>query len=245
MSNYLVIAGTGSIGKCVAKKLLQLGHHVYITGREETKTQPIAQELDVPFSILEASDFNAVDACFESAIEKMGSLNGVVNCAGSLLLKPAHLINQKEYDHVILSNLTTAFATVRSAGKYMIQEGGSIVLVSSAAALTGIANHESIASAKAGMIGLTLSAAASYSSYNLRFNAVAPGLVESHLTASIINNEQSRKASQAMHALGRLGKPEDIASAIIFLLLEENNWITGQVLGVDGGLSRIRPKIKI
>ena len=245
MSNYLIIAGTSSIGNSVAEKLLDLGYHVFMTGRDLTKTENIAQKLDVPFSIIDASDFNAVDATFELAINKIGSLNGIVNCAGSLLLKSAHLTNRSEYDNVILSNLTTSFAVTRSAGKFMNKSGGSIVLVSSAAALTGIANHEAIASAKAGIIGLTLSAAASYASYNLRFNAVAPGLVETSLTAGIIQNEQSRKASQSMHALGRLGKPEDVASAIIFFLMPENDWITGQVLGVDGGLCSIRPKIKV
>lgn len=245
MSNYLMISGTSSIGNCVAEKLLAQGHNVFITGRDVIKTQKIGQNLNVPFSILDASNFNAVDATFELAINKIGPLNGVVNCAGSLLLKSAHLTHQNEYENVILSNLTTSFAVVRSAGKYMTQEGGSIVLVSSAAALTGIANHEAIAAAKAGIIGLILSAAATYASYHLRFNAVAPGLVETPLTDSIILNDTLRTASQSMHALGRLGKPEDIASAIIFFLSPENNWITGQVLGVDGGLSHIRPKIKI
>jgi 3-oxoacyl-[acyl-carrier protein] reductase len=79
----------------------------------------------------------------------------------------------------------------------------------------------------------------------LRINAVAPGLIETSLTVSITGNETSRKFSEAMHALGRLGKPEDVARAIVFLLDPNNSWITGQVLAVDGGLSRVRPKIKI
>lgn len=245
MSNYLIIGGTSTIGHSVAQKLLNLDHHVYMTGRDLKKTENIAQELNIPFSIIDASDFIAVESVFERAIETMGSLDGVVNCAGSLLLKSAHLTSKIEYENIILSNLTTSFAVTRSAGKFMTKGGGSIVLISSAAALTGISNHEAIACAKSGIIGLTLSAAATYAPYNLRFNAVAPGLVETNLTTPIIQSEPSRKASQAMHALGRLGKPEDIASAIIFFLLPENNWITGQVLAVDGGLGSIKPKIKI
>jgi 3-oxoacyl-[acyl-carrier protein] reductase len=119
-----------------------------------------------------------------------------------------------------------------------------VVLVSSAAAMEGLANHEAIAAAKAGIIGLTLSAAATYAPMNLRVNAVAPGLTETPLTAALTGNETSRKFSEAMHALGRLGKPEDVARAIVFLLDPENSWITGQVLAVDGGLSRVRPKMK-
>jgi NAD(P)-dependent dehydrogenase (short-subunit alcohol dehydrogenase family) len=110
--------------------------------------------------------------------------------------------------------------------------------------MEGLANHEAIAAAKAGVIGLMLSAAASYAGINLRFNAVAPGLVQTPLTAQLTASETSRKFSEAMHALGRLGTPEDVARAIVFLLDPLNNWITGQVLAVDGGLSRVRPKAR-
>jgi 3-oxoacyl-[acyl-carrier protein] reductase len=245
MANYLIISGTSSIGFSVAEKLLNPGNQVFITGRLQEKTEKIANKLNVPFVVIDASDFAAVDSAFEQAISKMGVINGVINCAGSLLLKSAHLTRQNEYENIISANLTTAFATVRSAGKYMTKEGGSIVLVSSAAAMTGLANHEAIAAAKAGVIGLTLSAAATYASYNLRVNAIAPGLVETEMTKSITANESALKASAGMHALGRIGNTDDIASAIIFFLSPENSWITGQVLGVDGGLSRIRPKLKI
>jgi 3-oxoacyl-[acyl-carrier protein] reductase len=245
MPNFLIISGTSTIGISVAKKLIAANHKVFITGRDLANTEKIANELSVPFSILDAADFAAVDLTFEAAINALGELHGVVNCAGSLLLKSAHLTRQSEYEAVISANLTTAFAVVRSAGKYLAKNGGSVVLVSSAAALTGIANHEAIAAAKAGIIGLTYSAAASYAASHLRFNAVAPGLVESNLTLPITKVAAAREASVAMHALGRLGHPDDVAEAIVFFLRPENNWITGQVLGVDGGLSVVRPKIKL
>ncbi len=104
--------------------------------------------------------------------------------------------------------------------------------------------HEAIAAAKAGIIGLTLAAVASYAGSNLRFNAVAPGLTETPLAQPLTANESARRLSEAMHALGRLGQPEDIARAIVFLLDPANSWITGQVLAVDGGLSRVRPRMK-
>ena len=97
-----------------------------------------------------------------------------------------------------------------------------------------------IASAKAGVEGLTRAAAASYASSGLRFNAVAPGLTKTPLTSRLTSNEASRKASEAMHPLGRLGEPDEIARAIAFLLDPANDWITGQVIGVDGGLARVR-----
>lgn len=235
MHRFLVIAASSGIGQATVALLTQAGHQVTTTARNVEKAH-------ADFT-LDASDFDAVDHVVSAASERMGGLDGVVNCAGSLLLKPAHLTSQEQYQGVISASLTTAFATVRAAAKHMTQ-GGSVVLVSSAAALEGLSNHEAIAAAKAGIIGLTLSAAASYAGIGLRFNAVAPGLTQTPLTASLTANETSRKFSESMHALGRLGTPEDIARAIIFLLLPENNWITGQVLAVDGGLSRVRPKLK-
>jgi NAD(P)-dependent dehydrogenase (short-subunit alcohol dehydrogenase family) len=206
-------------------------HRVFTTARDNSKITPDA--------ILDATDFDAVDKVFEQA----GELDGVVNCSGSLLLKSSHLTSKEQYQSVIDASLTTAFATVRAAGKYM-HKGGSVVLISSAAAKAGFANHEAIAAAKAGIIGLTLSAAATYASANIRFNAVAPGLTQTPLTASLTNNDAARKYSEAMHPLGRLGKPEDVARAIVFLLDPANDWITGQVFAVDGGLSGVRPKMR-
>lgn len=231
MARFLVIAASSGIGQATVALLREQGHAVFTTARDNTKITPDA--------MLDATDFDAVDAVFKQA----GALEGVVNCSGSLLLKSAHLINKEQYQSTIDASLTTSFATVRASAKHM-NKGGSVVLISSAAALEGLANHEAIAAAKAGIIGLTLSAAATYAPINLRVNAVAPGLTETPLTASLTGSETSRKFSEAMHALGRLGKPEDIARAIVFLLDPANDWITGQVLAVDGGLSRVRPKMK-
>ena len=231
MANFLVIAASSGIGQATVTMLKQAGHNVFTTARSTSKITPDA--------VLDATDFDAVDVVFKQA----GELDGVVNCSGSLLLKSAHLTTKEQYQAVVDASLTTAFATVRAAGKNMTK-GGAVVLVSSAAAMEGLANHEAIAAAKAGILGLTLSAAATYASQNLRINAVAPGLTETPLTSALTANETSRKFSEAMHALGRLGKAEDVARAIVFLLDPANSWITGQVLAVDGGLSRVRPKMK-
>lgn len=232
MARYLIVAASSGIGQALTGILRDAGHAVITTARDNSKI--------TPDHILDASDFDAVDALFA----QIGPLDGVANLSGSLLLKSAGLTTRAQFDATITASLTTAFATVRAAGKNM-GLGGSVVLVSSAAALEGLANHEAIAAAKAGIIGLTLSAAATYAGQNLRFNAVAPGLVQTPLTAALTGSEAGRKVSESMHALGRLGKPEDVARAIAFLLDPQNDWITGQVLGVDGGLSRVRPKTRV
>ncbi|HAT8178291.1 TPA: SDR family oxidoreductase [Legionella pneumophila] len=232
MPRYLVIAASSAIGQSVTTLLKNQGGTVFTTARNNHKIAPDFQ--------LDATHFDAVLDVFR----QVGPLDGVVNCAGSLLLKNAHTTSFDEFQAVINASLTTAFATVRAAGLTMNQ-GGSVVLISSAAALVGLANHEAIAAAKAGIIGLAQSAAATYAANNLRVNVVAPGMVESPLTSSLLSNQLVLNASKAMHALGRIGVPEDIAQAIMFLLNPDNSWITGQVIAVDGGLSRVRPKIKI
>jgi NAD(P)-dependent dehydrogenase (short-subunit alcohol dehydrogenase family) len=191
---------------------------------------------------LDATSAPAVQQALDLAASDYGRLDGAVNLAGSLLLKPAHLTTEAEWMDTLNTNLTTAFNTVRAAARVMMQTGGAIVLMSSAAARTGLANHEAIAAAKAGVVGLALSAAASYAPRGIRVNVVAPGLVATPLTSRITGNEASLKASTAMHALGRVGQPGDVAAAIAFLLDPANSWITGQVLGVDGGLGTVRPR---
>jgi NAD(P)-dependent dehydrogenase (short-subunit alcohol dehydrogenase family) len=156
------------------------------------------------------------------------------------LLKPAHLTSTADWNATLAANLSSAFGCVRAAGRLLKANGGSVVLVSSAAARVGLANHEAIAAAKAGVIGLMLSAAATYARQRIRFNAVAPGLVRTPLTKGLVSSELAEKASVAMHPLGRLGEPEDVARAIAWLLDPAQGWITAQVIGVDGGLADVR-----
>ncbi len=229
MAKYLIVAASSSIGQVLTKDLKDLGHEVYTTARNNDKIDPNF--------ILDATDFAKTEEVFKS----IGEIDGVVNLSGSLLLKGAHLTSFDDYKSVIDSSLTTSFSVVRSAAKYM-RNGGSVVLVSSAAAITGLANHEAIAAAKGAVISLAKSASATYATQNLRFNVVAPGLTDTNLTKQIVANEKSLEVSKAMHALGRIGQVEDIASAIKFFLDKNNSWITAQVLAVDGGLSSVKPK---
>ena len=191
------------------------------------------------------TDFASVTARLEEARDALGGLTGLVNCAGSILLRPAHLTSQSDYAETITANLTTAFATVRAAKSVFKREGGSVVLISSAAATLGMGNHEAIAAAKAGVEGLARSAAATYASSGIRFNVVSPGLVETPLTEALTQRESARKLSESLHPLGRLGQAADIARAIAWFLEPEQSWVTGQVLGVDGGLGRVQPRPRV
>jgi NAD(P)-dependent dehydrogenase (short-subunit alcohol dehydrogenase family) len=137
---------------------------------------------------------------------------------------------------------THPFSVLRAAAPILSRGGGSVVLVSSAAARIGLPNHEAVAAAKAGVLGLARSAAATYASRGVRVTVVSPGLVRTPLAARIVDHEPSLRASAAMHALGRIGEPEEVARMIAFLLAPEQGWITGQEFGVDGGLGTLRAR---
>ena len=150
-----------------------------------------------------------------------------------------------EWDDVLATNLTSAFALVRAAAPRMRATGGSIVLMSTAIARTGMANHEAIAAAKAGVEGLVRSAASTYGATGVRVNAVAPGLTRTRLTERVTASPAQAELSAQLHALGRIGEPEDVAGAVAWLLDPATTWVTGQVVGVDGGLGSARPRMRV
>ncbi len=240
----LVVGGSGGIGSAVARKLAARGCRIVLAGRNVEKLEAVATEIGAENFPLEARDSAAVDALLQSVQASHGRVDGVVNCAGSILLKPAHLISDAEFADTIATNLTTAFNMLRAATRLMMKQtgGGSIVLCSSVAARRGLVNHEAIAAAKAGVEGLALAAAASYARFGVRVNCVAPGLTRTELTRALTQNETVAKMSAALHPLGRIGEPAEVASAICWLLDGEQSWVTGQVIGIDGGLGHIQAR---
>lgn len=237
---FVVLGATGGIGSALSRTLAERGAQLIVAARGEDRLHELADSLGAQPWRLDATDSDAVDACVKDAVETHGHIDGIVNCVGSILLKPAHLTSPEDFEETLRLNLVTAFNVVRAGARAMRRGGGSVVLVSSAAARLGLANHEAIAAAKAGVEGLVLASAATYAPVGIRVNAVAPGLVDTPLTSRITGSEAGRRASLAMHPLGRLGEPEDVAAAIAWLLEPTNDWITGQVIGVDGGLGSLK-----
>ena len=238
---YIVFAATGGIGSETARRLAKQDYRVVLVGRSAPKLAELSNELKAQTFEIDVAEPESVEDVARKVFEEHGRIDGMTNCAGSLLLKPAHMTSQEDWNTTMKANLDTAFSVVRAAGKVMT-DGGSVVLVSSAAARLGLANHEAIAAAKAGVVGLMLSASATYGSRGLRFNAVAPGLVKTPMTERITRSETAKKSSEAMHAVGRLGEPGDVASMITWLLDPQQSWVTGQVFGVDGGLATVRTR---
>jgi 3-oxoacyl-[acyl-carrier protein] reductase len=235
-----VIGATGGIGAALCRRLTARGAKLLIGARDGERLHTLAAEIGAHALAIDATQSGQVTHFFNQARQTLGPVDGAVCCAGSLLLKPAHQTSDAEWEQTIASNLTAAFNTLRGAVTQMRERGGTIALCSSAAARHGFANHEAIAAAKAGIIGLTLSAAATYARNGIRVNCVAPGLTKTPLTQGLTESEVLAKASAALHALGRIGEPDDVASALTWLLSPEQSWITGQVIGVDGGLSSVR-----
>ena len=240
---YVILGGSGGIGSAVARNLVARGAKVALAARGAERLESLAAELgSASTAVVDATDMSAVENFVRSTADANEGLDGIVNCVGSILLKAAHQTKEDEWRHTIAANLDTAFATIRAGAKVMGRSGGSIVLMSSSAARVGLPSHEAIAAAKAGVIGLARSAAATYAGKGIRVNAVAPGLVDTPMSAGITGNEMMLKASTAMHPLGRIGSPEEVASVIAWLLSKESSWVTGQVIGIDGGLATVRGK---
>lgn len=238
-----IVGATGGIGSALARRLSSSGWRLALCARGLDRLAALKDELSAHIEAADAADPKALENAFSASCEKLGRLDGVVNCAGSLLLKPAHLTSVEEWAHTLHANLTTAFYVLRCAASRMMRTGGgSIVLMASAVAQRGMINHEAIAAAKAGVVGLTQSAAATYARYNIRVNCVAPGLTRTPLTEALTRNEASLQASAALHPLGRIGEPHQVASAVAWLLDPEQSWVTGQVIAVDGGLSSVQAR---
>jgi NAD(P)-dependent dehydrogenase (short-subunit alcohol dehydrogenase family) len=233
---HLVFGATGGIGAALCRHLKEAGGDPVLIARDRAKLEAMSQELGAVSHSVDCRDWEQVESLVGSLAAEGDPIDGVAVCIGSLLIKPAHLTRREEFEATIESNLSVAFGILRAVVRPMMKAGGSIVLASSAAARIGISNHEAIAAAKAGVIGLTVSAAATYAARGIRVNCVAPGLTETPMTERLTANEAGRRASEAMHAMGRLGRPEEVARAIAWLLDRQQSWVTGQTIGVDGGL---------
>ena len=238
----VVIGATGGIGSATSRLLAARGDRVVLAARDTDRLNAFANELGGEAARCDAMAPADVASLFAGAKERHGRVDGAVACVGSILLKPAHLTTDAEWMETISKNLSVAFHVVREAARAMMDTGGSIVLLASGAATIGLPNHEAIAAAKAGVIGLARSAAATYAPRSIRVNVVAPGLVRTPMSARITSSESSVKASLAMHPLGRLGEPEDVARAIAWFLDPDNSWVSGQCLGVDGGLASLKSR---
>jgi NAD(P)-dependent dehydrogenase (short-subunit alcohol dehydrogenase family) len=238
MGRLIVITGgSGGIGSAVARRLAG-NATLALVARDEARLTATAAETGAhafPADVLDPDAFGEVVARIES---ELGEIDGLVHAVGSVILRPIHALSLEDWRRTLELNVTSAFIVTKAViSKMMRRRRGSVVLFSSVAAHTGLSNHEAIAAAKGAVEGFVRSAAISYSRYGVRVNAVAPALIKTELSKSLWSNDAMLAVSSAMHPLGRVGEPDDAAAAAVYLLSDDAGWITGQILGVDGGLA--------
>lgn len=244
---YVLLGATGGIGSALARVLAADGARLVLGSRTDSALSSLAQETGAQYRSVDATRYEDVQGLVDFAVEQHGRIDGAVNLVGSIMLKAAHLTSPEEFEETVMLNLTTAFYVVKAATRAMQRnkepDGGAVVLMASVAGRLGLANHEAIAAAKGGVMGLTQAAAATYAPRQIRVNAVAPGLVRTPMSARLTSSEAAEEASAKMHPLGRIGEPEDVVGAIRFLLdREQSGWMTGQTVSVDGGFATVRPR---
>lgn len=244
----IVIGGiSGGIGSALAEQLTSHGHRVIGFARSPAALDALRARLaEIRTHTCDATDPQAVDACFERIITEVGQIDAYVHAIGSIFIKPAHLTSNQDWADTLTTNLSSAFYALRAATKQMSKHNsGSCLFFSTAAAQAGIANHEAIAAAKGGIDAMVRSAAATYAPRGLRINAIAPSLTDTPLAAPMTRHPQALEISKKMHPLGDIAQPHDIASLATWLLSEQARFVTGQTFTVDGGLSSIVPKPRV
>jgi 3-oxoacyl-[acyl-carrier protein] reductase len=237
MSCYLVFSACSDVAYEVIKEISP-NNTVILEGRNEERLKELASEFNCKYYVNDVCNFETTAQIFEEVKNENEQIDGVLCFAGSLLLKPAHLTSKEDLMNVLNSNVVPAFSVVHSCGKFL--RDASVILFSSAIYDLGLANHEAISLAKGGIASLVKSASSSYAGKNIRFNAVAPGMTETKLTAKILQSEAGKNASIKMHPLNRVAKPEEIASLACYLLSQKASFITGQTFKIDGGLASIK-----
>ncbi len=241
--NIIIIGAAGGIGSTLSNHFAEK-HNLFLGSRDEAKLSDLKDKIisnnKCDYSIVDVTNFDSIETFISKAHEYFGNIDCIINCSGSLLLKPAHITSENDLDQIFKTNVYSCFGIMKSSYKFLRAKGGSIILFSSAASKVGLKNHEAIASAKGAISSFVVSAASTYASNNIRINAIAPGLVDTPLTERITKNEASLDYSKKMHALDRIGNPENFIPIVDSLVDQRSNWITGQTFFVDGGLSNIK-----
>ncbi|GAA4327064.1 SDR family oxidoreductase [Mucilaginibacter gynuensis] len=230
--NILVVGGSSGIGLSLVKLLHEEGAAVYVVSRSAAEAWPP----EVRFLQADVlGDLNAVEPFLPQ------QLHGFVYSVGSITLKPfARLTDDDFLTDYQLNTLGAARMLRQSFKPLKNAAGASVVLISSVAAKTGLPFHASIAAAKGAVEGMAISLAAELAGQQIRVNVVAPSLTDTSLAQNLLSTPEKREASAKRHPLGKVGKPEDIGQLIAFLLSENSSWMTGQVIGLDGGLGNLK-----
>lgn len=235
MATYIIVGGTKGIGKEITSGLLSEGHHAIVFSRSDSTDF----ELQYPNQYTFISHDITTGPFEESELPE--AIDGLVYCPGSINLKPIRSLNEEQFLSDFNINVLGAVRSVKSCLKGFKKSESlpSIVMFSTVAVSQGMAFHSSIAASKGAIEGLVRSLAAELAP-KVRVNCIAPSLTDTDLASSILSTPERKEASNQRHPLKRYGTPADIANAALYLLSDKASWVSGQVLNIDGGLSRLR-----
>ena len=233
---YLIFGATGSIGSSLVEKLYIEKKDCHLIGRNEEELKKIAEKFNYSFSICDVLKIDFVKKLVDDLSNT--EILGIAYCVGSIDLKPLKLTKASDFVSSYVLNLVAVTDIIRSFQDNLKKNNGSVVLYSTVAAKKGFINHSIISSAKSGVEGLTVALAAELAP-NIRVNCIAPSLSKSKMAKNVIKNSKIEESLAKMHPLKRIGEGSDAASLSKFLLSTDSSWITGQIIGVDGGRSSI------
>ena len=233
---YLIFGATGSIGSNLAKLMVGKNHDVQLIGRDENGLNALSSELDCKYSVVDVLDEQSVKN-LKNELEGQ-EIAGIAYCVGSIDLKPVRAVKKDDFMKCFDLNFFPIVETVKNFQDNLKKNKGSIVMFSTVAVQRGFTNHSIIASVKGAIEGLTVSLAAEFAP-NIRVNCIAPSLTKSKIADPILKNKLIAEGVAKAHPMKRVGEGKDAAAMAQFLLSEDSSWITGQIIGVDGGRSKL------
>ena len=231
---YLIFGATGSIGSSLAEQLKNSGNDIHLVARNESEVTAIAEKLGCSYTVADVLE----DGFIEKIKSDVNEIKGIAYCVGSIDLKPLRMVTEADMNKCMKLNLYSAIEAIKGYQESLKKNKGSVVLFSTVAAQRGFTNHTIIASAKAAVEGLTVTLAAEFAP-NIRVNCIAPSLTKSKIAEPMLKNNLIAEGIAKAHPLKRLGEGKDSAALAKFLITEESTWITGQVIAVDGGRSKL------
>ena len=236
MQKYLIFGATGSVGSNLAMQLSEANKEIHLIGRNEAELEKLSAELGCDYTVLDILS----DDIYESLKNKFDDIDlaGIAYCIGSIDLKPLVKTNKEDFQKCLQLNFFPIVEVIKAFQNNLKKNKGSIVLFSTVAVQRGFTNHSIIASVKGAIEGLTVSLAAEFAP-DIKVNCIAPSLTNSKIAEPILRNKIMAEGIAKAHPMKRIGEGKDTAAMARFLLTEESSWITGQIIGVDGGRSTL------
>jgi NAD(P)-dependent dehydrogenase (short-subunit alcohol dehydrogenase family) len=222
------------VGSSLAEQLKNSGNEIHLVARNESEIKTITEKLGCSYTVADVLE----DGFIEKVKSDINEIKGIAYCVGSIDLKPLRMVTEADMNKCMKLNLYSAIEAIKGYQESLKKNKGSVVLFSTVAAQRGFTNHTIIASAKAAVEGLTVTLAAEFAP-NIRVNCIAPSLSKSKIAEPMLKNPVIAEGIAKAHPLKRLGEGKDSAALAKFLITEESSWITGQIIAVDGGRSKL------